>query len=383
MQVQIQASAHSVYRAFTMPTLLQLWLCQQAQATFRADEMFFYRWNEGFYAAGTFKTLQRDSHIVQTWRFSTEAAESLLEVTLREADSLTTVDLAYSGSDATLDWAAALENLKYLLEVGFDHRLMQRPMLGIYPSELDEARAAKLGLNGMKGTHIDGVVDGMGAATVLQTGDVVVKLAGQPVFDFASMQVGLRPFKGGDVVQIEFYRAGELHSADLPLTKRPVPDLPATPAALAEIMRSNLQAVSGELDTLLAGVPEETLSRRPEATEWSANENLAHLIWTARNNQAWLFNMAGGDDSVLWMDNNDLHLIMSTAIYPTSADLVAEYKRAEAAIIAEVEALPAWLVTTKPLLLYVGQNLTNLNFHTRLHFEQMKHAIGAVQQPTA
>ncbi|MBN8637941.1 MAG: hypothetical protein J0M07_21660, partial [Anaerolineae bacterium] len=96
----------------------------------------------------------------------------------------------------------------------------------------------------------------------------------------------------------------------------------------------------------------------------------------------WLFNMVGGDDSVLWMDNNDLHLIMSTAIYPTNAEIVAEYKRSEAAIIAEVEALPAWLAQTKPLMMYIGQNLTNINFHTRQHFEQIKQAIAAVQQPT-
>jgi uncharacterized protein YndB with AHSA1/START domain len=382
VQQVIQASAAQVYRAFTMPTLLQLWLCSEAKATFREGSMFFYRWDRGFYAAGTFKTLDKDRHIAQTWRFSTQTAESLLDVTLTETDGATTVDLDYGGDDFTLDWTAALDHLRYLLEVGFDQRLMQRPMLGIYPSELDEARAAKLGISGIKGTHIDNVLEGMGAATVLQAGDVLVTVNGIPVHDFVSLSQAVAPFKGGDVVQIEFYRAGQKHSADLPLSKRPVPELPATPSALSEVMRSNLEAISGELDALLAGVPEDALSRRPEPSEWSANENLAHLIWTARNNQSWLFNMVGGDDSVIWMDNNDLHLILSTSIYPTSADLAAEFKRAEAALIAQVEALPAWLVNNKGLMSYVGQNLTNTHLHTREHFEQMRRAIAAVQQPT-
>lgn len=385
MQFQqvIQTSATQVYRAFTMPTLLQLWLCDPAVGTFRENGMFFYRWNRGFYAAGTFKTLEKDRRIAQTWRFSTEPTESLLEVLLTEADGATTVELSYSGNDTTLDWAAALGNLRYLLEVGFDQRLMTRPMLGIYPSELDDARAAKLGLSGIKGTHIDNVVEGMGAATVLQAHDVLVSLNGVPVRDFPSLSQAVAPFKGGDVVKIEFYRDGEKRSADLPLTKRPVPDVPATPSALAEIMRDNLDQLSSELDALVAGVPEDALSRRPEPNEWSVNENLAHLIWTARNNQAWLFNMVGGDDSVLWMDNNDQHLIMSTAIYPTNAEIVVEFKRAEAALIAQVEALPAWLVNNKALMSYVGQNLTNTPIHTREHFAQMRAALAAVQQPEA
>ncbi len=383
MQVQIQASAQSVYRAFTMPPLLQLWLCQQAQGAFRAGAMYFYRWDDGFYAAGTFTTLTPNTRITQTWRFSTAPTESVLDVTLREQDGVTTVDLSYSGGETSLDWADALENLKYLLEVGFDRRIMRRPMLGIHPGQLDEGRATKLGLTGVKGLYITDVIPGMGAASVLQAADVLVSLGGTPVTDFPSIQRAVAPYQGGDVVPVEYYRAGEKFSADMLLSQRPLLDLPPTPSALAEVMRANLAEVSAELDALVAGVPEDVLSRRPQPDEWSANENLAHLIWTARNNQAWLFNMVGGDDSVLWMDNNDLHLIMSTAIYPTNAEIVAEFKRSEAAIIAEVEALPAWLAQTKPLMLYVGQNLTNINFHTRQHFEQMKQAIAAVQQPTA
>jgi len=366
-----------------MPTLLQQWLCDQATVDNRESGMFFYRWNAGFYAAGMFKVLKLDSQIVQTWRLSSEPVESTLTVTLTAGDGATTVEISHDVSESAVDWAASLDHLKYLLEVGFDQRIMTRPMLGIYPSNLGEERAAKLGLTGIKGVHIDNVIEGMGAAAVLQRGDVLMSIGGVEVTDFASIQKAVAPFKGGDTAPVEYYRAGQKHSADILLSKRPLLELPVTPSALAEELRSNLEEVSAELDALVAGVPDDIMSRRPDPTEWSANENVAHLIHTTRNNQNWLFNMAGGDDSVLWMDNNDLHLIASTSVYQSAADLVAEFKRSERALIAQAEAIPAVLANNKALMNYIGQNLTNEHIHSREHFEQMRRTLEQVQQPTA
>jgi len=377
-----------VYKAFTHPNLLDQWLCSGAQVDLREGGFFFYTWNEGFYIAGIFQTLEKNSRIVQSWRVMYEPIGSTMETVLTGDGDVTHVEvIMHIDHDGRFDgteegWRRSLGDLKYLLETGFDQRLMTRPMLGIYPGGLDDERAARLGLTGVKGVYINDVIAGMGAASVLQHDDVLVSLGGMPVTDFPSLQTAVGRHKGGDVVPVEFYRAGSKHSADMLLSKRPVPELPATPSALAEVLRGQLAELRGELDTLLAGVPDSVTSSRPNPTEWSVNDNLAHLLWTERTYQGWLFNIVGGNGQIVWMDNNDLHLVMSTAVYPTTADLVTEWERSLAAIIAEVEALPADFAAIKPFFNLIAFGLTNDERHTREHFEQIRRTIAAITQPT-
>jgi S1-C subfamily serine protease len=61
-------------------------------------------------------------------------------------------------------------------------------MLGIMLSDFNAEIAKSMGLPVSSGVRIDGTVPGMGAeAAGLQSGDVIVGMAGYPVGDFSSL----------------------------------------------------------------------------------------------------------------------------------------------------------------------------------------------------
>ncbi|MBZ0298037.1 MAG: DinB family protein, partial [Anaerolineae bacterium] len=246
---------------------------------------------------------------------------------------------------------------------------------------LNTDTAAQLGVPVTQGTHILGVADGMGAAAAgLQTDDVLIRLDGKPVVDFPSMQAALAGHHGGDVVKIEFYRGQELHTADMQLSKRSAPDVPETPAALADSVRETYAQLADELAAVLEGVPEAVLAQKPAEQEWSVCENLSHLIWTERWVHIWMHGAAGGENQVPWPDNGPIHLAGTLAAYPTSADLVAELDRSKAATVGMIEVLPATFAAHHKFAYQQLAQLVTGNFaHDRQHHAQIHDAIEAVK----
>lgn len=93
--------------------------------------------------------------------------------------------------------------------------LPRRAFLGTQLYGVTDSVAARYGLPEARGALIDRVVDNSSAAAMgLQPGDVIVSVMGQPIIhhsDVASMITSLR---GGDVVEIGYYRHGTLLLAE-------------------------------------------------------------------------------------------------------------------------------------------------------------------------
>lgn len=388
----INAPAAAVYHAWTNAMALREWLCDGGQVDARVGGSLLLSWRIGYTMMGEYTVLEPGQKVAFTWMGKGEPGATQVEVTLKPDGSGTQVEVTHSGVGSGEAWDAvrqqmndgwneSLENLQSILETGLDQRIMRRPMLGIYPSPLTAESAAKLRVPVREGTHITGVVDGLGAkAAGLQTDDVLVSLGGYAINDYPSMAAALSHFRGGDTVAIVFYRGPEKYEANMTLSKRPEPEMPESAAALAEKIKAGQAQVEAELDQLLNGVPEQALSQRPVPDEWSANENLAHLIWSERFSHMGLWGAAGGDDSIPWPDNGPLHLVGTLAAYPTSAELVAELKRAHAATAAMAAALPESFMQRKGSLRTIAQSLIATPVHTRQHFDQMRRAIEALKQ---
>jgi uncharacterized protein YndB with AHSA1/START domain len=389
----VTAAPKTVYRAFTSPMLLRHWFCDRCEVAPREGGSYFFAWNAGHHAMGVFTRLEPERAIAFTWRGMSDPAETWVEVTLTPEGDATRVEVSQGGIGQGEDWENlrreiargwqySLENLQSVVETGIDQRFARRPMLGIMPDVLTEEIAGKLGVPVTEGMSISSVVEGMGAqAAGLESGDVIVSLAGVAVKDWGTLQGALSRLQAGDTTEVEFYRGSEKRRVDMTLSKRQMPEIPLTPGELADALREKHMQLDAELDQLVAGIPEEIMAARPGANEWSANENLAHLIFTERFQQMWLWSIVGGDDWIGWRDNNITQIAGILAVHPSSAELIAEFKRAEASTAAAVAALPASFPQEyKSAYIQWGQNQLNLSDHTREHLEQMRLAVEAVKQ---
>jgi len=388
---KVQISPSAVYYALTNAMALRQWFCDSSSVRAVVGGSYFVDWNIGYYAVGEFTALEADKRVAFTWQGKGEPGVTQVEYTLEPAGDDTIIHLQHSGigSGETWEtvrqqfqenWESALENLKSVLETGLDLRIMRRPMLGVYPMPLTEESAKKLGVPVTEGTHLTGVVDGLGAqAAGLQSGDVIINVDGKVVRDFSSMVAALAPFHGGDTVEVVFYRGSEKHTVNMTLSKRPEPDRPTSPSEFAEALRLGKAEVEAELDVLLAGLPEEIATQRPEPEEWSIKENLAHLIWTEHWNQMWLWGAVGGDDSIPWPDNGAMHLAPTLATHQMVVELLAELKTAHAETVAAAAALPASFIERKASAITMALVLNGLPPHTRQHIDQMRRALESIR----
>lgn len=375
----IHASLAAVHRAVTTEIGFRQWLCDTTRVDLREGGSYLFGWHTGYYAAGQF-TVVEPQRIAFTWRGHGQPGVTRVEFTLRSENSSTQVQIQHSGigSDSAWDaardqfthgWQVGLENLKHVLETGFDLREMRRPVLGVFPAPLTSEQARALSVPVNAGLQVGGVVEGQAAANAgIQANDVITTIGGRRVTDFGSLANALRPYRGGDIVPVVFYRGADKHTVDLTLSARPQPELPATIEDLAQILETNYAEVDAELDALVEGVSDEQMAAQPAVGAWSANENLAHLIWTERFWQFWLHMISTGNDPLVWAENSKTHVAGILAAYPKTADLVTALKREEVAMVAMVRALPAAFLDYKPGYAMAVNHLTSLSEHHREHF---------------
>lgn len=378
-----------VYEALTRPAVLNLWLSNGNRINLNVGNCYFLEWNSGYFAAGEYTALEPGKHLAFTWLGKDEPAKTEVSITLTPEGEGTRLDLEHSGIGAGAEWAAAakqladgwrqgLADLKYTLDTGLDARLMRRPMLGIYPSNLDEAAAQRLGLPITEGLLLNNVVPGMGAEQAgLQMHDVIVSVNGQPTPDFSAFNRVITPFRAGQVVSLEYYRGSEKHALQMTLSERPKPEVPATVAEVAtNFKEANTTALTG-LRELLQGVPETALVQRPAPEEWSVNDVLAHLIWAEKHQQILLWAMYGGEDYVPWTGNNAVQLAGILAVYPTSGELLAELERSLRATEAMVAAIDESFTAYKAEYGIIAANANASQQHIQSHFDQIRNAIQA------
>ncbi|MEP7291955.1 MAG: SRPBCC domain-containing protein [Chloroflexota bacterium] len=374
----IPASPDLAFRAFTNQFLLRQWLCNDCKVDRRVNGQYFLSWLNGSYAVGRFTTFEPGSHLAFTRQGSGKAGETQVDIHFTAEGEGTRIDLTHSGLSANArakfeqSWRDSFENLRYVLETGCDWRIMSRPMLGVFPMSNNElGNAKRRGLDTTRGVMLSGVAPGSGAeAAGLKKEDSILSLAAKDLHDLTEFAQILAPYKGGDVVEVVILRDGETHTFQMQLTKRTPPDFSPKVEELGEIARKIHEEVSVKLDQLIAAVPEDVLQRAPAENEWSVYDNVSHLLFTERYTHIFLWTLASGDDNVPWNDNNILQRAPLDALYPTTAEMVAELRRTYAGIEAMVTMIPPYVVENKPLYTLMTGYFAGPDQHALAHLNK-------------
>ncbi|MCB9133951.1 MAG: SRPBCC domain-containing protein [Anaerolineales bacterium] len=384
----IQAAPSAVYRALTTPGGLLDWLAQACDVDARLGGRFYVWAEKGPHMLGKISALEKDSCLALDLLAPTDGHLSIT-LTPQNDTTLLTFEQTPFATDADQDtariqWTAALANLQAVLETGLDPRFYNRPMMGILISgRVEKETQERLHLALDYGILLGGTLPGMDAERLgLADGDILVEMEGQPIKNYEEIGQVLEGRTAGETIHLAWYRGKARHEADMILSGRPHPHLPATFAELAEEARQIYASLDGELTEILANVSETAAEYRPLETEWNAKEIIAHLIHTERAMQIWLVNAVDGAPFTHWTTNNHNIVKSIVDVTPTLPELLDELRRAEAQTVALLQRLPEETVTHKGTFhnIVTTLNQEGLSVHTRLHFETIKRLVDEVMK---
>jgi len=396
----VKAAPAQVYYALTHATTLHEWLCDFATVAARPGGRMYLWWHGDFYSAGEYVSLEENKSVVFKWFGRGDPSPSEVAISLEEKDGGTLVTLAHTipAGDTVPDgeewqkraagfkseWDSTLPNLASVLETGLDRRIFDRPMLGINISDFNPEIARSLGVPVTQGTRIDSPLETMGAYKAgLRKDDVLVQLNGKAITnDFGSLVSALQGTKGGDKVEVVFYRGAEKKTVTMELSKRPVPEIPWEPAELAKRVRAKYDDSLANLEACFQGVGEAEADLGPAAGEWSAKQTLAHLVQTERSWIANLDDVVGGYERLAddWGGNIPAHVNATIAAYKNVQGMLDELKRLANEAVAFLAALPPEFVARKCSYYQAAWQMLEAQGHTASHVEQIKAAISAARK---
>lgn len=389
----VKAPVRYAYRAFTNSTSLREWLCDTATVQPHPRGRMYLWWLGDFYSSGHYLELEENKKVKFRWFSSIDPAPTEVTVSFTEKDGGTSVKLDHEVPDDPSwskavesfreNWVSSLENLKSVLETGIDLRIANRPMLGIVPGDFTEDQARALGVPVRDGMRLDDVVDGMGAKKAgLQKDDVLVEMAGIPITnDFNSLPVAIAGKKGGDKVEVVYYRGTEKKKITMELGKRPMPKVPFDPIELARQAREIYEPALTRLEACFDNYTDEQAMRRPAPNEWSALEVVAHLIHGERFNSVFLTSLIDGYELVSdgFGSNVNAQVEATVRANPSIKMMLYTLRRSVEETLAYTELIPEGFTENAGSYYRFGFNLLQPNFHITAHMEQIRNALAAAK----
>ncbi|HNF95019.1 MAG TPA: SRPBCC domain-containing protein, partial [Anaerolineales bacterium] len=337
--------------------------------------------------------LEENKRVKFRWYSSIDPAPTEVTVTFTEKDGGVNVRMDHEvPSDEAWkkmaegfrnNWQDSLRNLKSVLETGIDLRIAERPMLGIVPGDFSPEQAKALNVPVLEGMRLDATVEGMGAKRAgIERDDVLVSMAGKPITnDFTSLQLAIAGKKGGDVIEVEFYRGAEKKKVSMELTKRPMADVPFNSVELAKKARALMEPALAEIEKCFEGYSDEQAMKRPEPNEWSALEVVAHLIQGERFNISYLASLVDGYEAVSDGFGSNISESMTAMVKanPSIKLMMEALRRSVDEILLFVEMLPADFVANKGSYYRFGSGLLQPEFHLNAHTDQLRKALEAAK----
>lgn len=389
----VQAPLKFAYRAFTNATSLREWLCDVATVAPHPRGRMYLWWAGDFYSSGHYLELEENKRVKFRWYSSIDPAPTEVTVTFTEKDGGVNVRMDHEvPSDEAWknmaegfrnNWQDSLRNLKSVLETGIDLRIAERPMLGIVPGDFSPEQAKALNVPVLEGMRLDATVEGMGAKRAgIERDDVLVSMAGKPITnDFTSLQLAIAGKKGGDVIEVEFYRGAEKKKVSMELTKRPMADVPFNSVELAKKARALMEPALAEIEKCFEGYSDEQAMKRPEPNEWSALEVVAHLIQGERFNVIYLASLVDGYEAVSDGFGSNISESMTAMVKanPSIKLMMEALRRSVDEILLFVEMLPADFVANKGSYYRFGSGLLQPEFHLNAHTDQLRKALEAAK----
>src|SRR5205085_3628511 len=128
----------------------------------------------------------------------------------------------------------------------------------------------------------------------------------------------------------------------LELSKRPLPDIPATAPELAETVRKIYEQTDAELGQALSSISAGAANLRPREGEWNVKEVLAHLLHGERDNQVFISELVAGDERTFstFLGNSHLRTAATAETFGSARALFEALKHSEAETVAMLAALP-------------------------------------------
>jgi uncharacterized protein YndB with AHSA1/START domain len=390
----VNAPVKLAYRAFTNSTSLREWLCDVATVDPHPGGRIYAWWRGNHYFSGHYHALEENKCVKFRWIPSADPAPTDVTVTFDEKDGGVSVHLDHEvpdgeswksiGESFRENWVESFENLKSVLETGIDLRIANRPMLGIAPGDFTEEQAIALGVPVREGLRLDGLVAGMGAERAgLQKDDVLVGMAGHPITtDFNTLPLAIAGKKGGDTIEVIFYRGPEKNTIAMELSRRPMPDVSFNPIALARQARELIEPALAELEKCFEGFSDEQAMRRPDPKEWSALEVVAHLIHNERFNSIFLASVMDGNEPSYDSGGNNVTAQVESTVKanPSIRQMLDLLRRTVEEVLAYTELIPEEFTANKASYYRYGSILVQPNFHLGSHTQQIKDALAAASR---
>ena len=389
-QKVIQASPEQIFRAFTSSTALREWLCDVATTNPEVGGRIFLAWNKGYFASGHYTNLIPGQQVEFTWIGKDEPVWTRVSVAIKnlDDDKGCLVEPRHSGlgfdtewekarEEITTGWEAGLENLRSTLEEGLDLRLLQRPLIGIYPEEvanLNHETKARLGISFNDGVFVLDVVPGYGGEKAgIKSNDVIYAIDGRKVDSIRTLSSIMNESKPGDSIAIDVFRGTEKLTFIIDTMAQAFEDLPGTPESLAREVEKRSLEVLERLEKILAGITESEASFSPGAEEWSIKDILVHLIHTEREIQSWITDLVGGQERHQdeWTGNQLFRIRATLASYPTLDELLDQLRRSLKESIALVAFIDPSFTERKASYHRLGNDLLGYSKHFEEHIKQI------------
>src|SRR5688572_9576653 len=392
-EIFVETPPKAVYRAFTNSTSLREWLCDVATVEPHPRGRFYAWWRGDYYFGGHFLELEENRSLKFRWTPSADPAPTDVTVRMEEKDGGVLVKLEHAVPEGESwhsiaesyreNWDESLENLKSILETGIDLRIANRPMLGIVPGDFTEEQATALGVPTLEGLRLDGLVDGMGAQKAgLQKDDVLVGMAGKIITsDFNTLPQAIAGKKGGDTIEVVFYRGPEKKTVDMELSRRPMPNVPADPKELAKHARELIEPGLAELEKVFEGYTDEQAMKKPDPKEWSALEVVAHLIQGERGQSTFLASLIDGFELTIDGQGNNITQQVEATVKanPSIKLMMAELRRSIEEVLIFTAMIPEEFAANKGSYYRFGSGILQPNFHINAHLGQIKDTLAAAK----
>ena len=389
----IKSIPAKIYFALTHSIALHEWLCDYATAAPRPGGRLYLWWHGDFYSSGEYISLVENQSVKFKWFGRFEPAASEVTLALEPKADGTHVTLSHTvpeGEDwikraegFKAQWDSTLPNLASVLETGLDRRTFDRPMLGININDFNPEIARSIGVPVEQGIRLSESLKGMGAhAAGLCKDDVIVEFNGKAITnDFGSLAVALQGKKGGDKVEVVFFRGSQKIKTSMELSKRPVPEIFWDPMELSIKVRAKYDDTIRQLQSCFKGYSETEAGQEPSPGEWSAKQTLAHLIQTERGWIANLDDAVGGFERFAddWGGNIPSHINATVEAYGSVKGMIAELKRLSMEIIAFLATLPASFVERKASYFLNAAQVLEFESHPISHSDPIKSALVAAR----
>jgi len=396
---KVNAPAELIYRAFTSATSLREWLCDVCTTFPEEGGRIYLAWLHGYFASGHFIELIPDEKVTFSWIGKEEPDWTKVEVTITptENDDGYLVKLCHTGigdgpawekarKEISKGWKLGMENLKATLEEGRDLRIMDRPLIGIYPEDvasITENAKEKLGIPVDYGVLVTDVVADYGAEKAgIRSDDVIVAIEDEKIDRIRTLGIIINEYTAGDQIEVAVYRGAEKLSFTIDTKAQKTEALPDSPEELAKEFEARVTDALEALEKSLEGVTDAEASYSPGPEEWSAKETLVHLIHNERDVHGWINDLVSGQERFYdeWPGDRLFHIRATLTTYPLLGDLMAELRRSLKETVASVAFIDPKFTKRKASYWRLGTALLGAPKHIEEHIQQINDNVRAARE---